>query len=522
MYIIKNALKNIARNKGRNLLIGVAAFITIACCVVALMINNTSASVIDNYKNRFGSQVSITPDMAKLRESAQANSTGTDTRARVSIPTITPSQYIKFGENEDDVLQSADYKASTNVNSTDLTAVDASKGGGTSMGMGRMFSGKGSATSEKSPSEETTAKQYYYKFVAGELDDFTNGTRSIKEGSMPENDNEVAISSDLADSSGKKVGDTITLTTTLQKQTDPEATPETKDITYSVKIAGIYDDATEEYPTDQAGEENALTNRRNEIISTFNTISSKLATDYQGITVSATYYLKNPDMLDKFTQDVKAKGLADTFTVSADTASYNRIIQPVESMKNISLIFALVVLIFGSLLIMLLCSISIRERKYEIGVLRAMGMKKNKVIAGIWAEMLVIMLICTVIGIGAGSVGAQPVSNMILKQQETTNTTSAQQGQGFSQGSEGAPGGATGSEGPGGAGGGARMSGPASVMGGLSQNNAQPLSSMDVSLDINTVLEILAIALLLSSCVAVIATVRIAKYEPIKILMERN
>jgi len=51
-------------------------------------------------------------------------------------------------------------------------------------------------------------------------------------------------------------------------------------------------------------------------------------------------------------------------------AGYQKVVGPVEGLKKISLTFMIIVLIFGAMILMLLSSIAIRERKYEIGVLR--------------------------------------------------------------------------------------------------------------------------------------------------------
>lgn len=57
--------------------------------------------------------------------------------------------------------------------------------------------------------------------------------------------------------------------------------------------------------------------------------------------------------------------------------SYNQIVGPVEGLSSVSSTFLIIVLIFGGISIAVISSIAIRERKYEIGVLRAMGMKNQ-------------------------------------------------------------------------------------------------------------------------------------------------
>lgn len=244
--------------------------------------------------------------------------------------------------------------------------------------------------------------------------------------------------------------------------------------------------------------ENAFNNRRNEILTNFETVIKPMAEDYNGIDVSATYYLKSPDQLEAFAAELYGKGLNPIFDVTTDESSYEKIVGPVEGLKSISLAFVIIVLVFGGIIIALLSSIAVRERKYEIGVLRAMGLKKRKVTFGLWMEMLMITCLCLVIGITVGSLVAQPVTDVMLDSQiaaaeEAQNQNNRPQGVMIS-GRGGAPG----------------------------QSDAKPLSDIDVSLDFKTFMEIIAIAVLLSSGAVFIATRKITKYEPIKILMERD
>jgi putative ABC transport system permease protein len=50
----------------------------------------------------------------------------------------------------------------------------------------------------------------------------------------------------------------------------------------------------------------------------------------------------------------------------------------------------------------------------------------------------------------------------------------------------------------------------------------EPLSNLNVLLNGNTIMQLVIISLLLSSLSGIISTAKITKYEPIKILMERD
>ena len=75
------------------------------------------------------------------------------------------------------------------------------------------------------------------------------------------------------------------------------------------------------------------------------------------------------------------------------------------------------ILSVGCLVLILLSMLGVRERKYEIGVLRAMGMPKGKVAFGLICESVCVMALCLCIGFGVGSVIAQPISDAIMEEQ---------------------------------------------------------------------------------------------------------
>jgi putative ABC transport system permease protein len=203
--------------------------------------------------------------------------------------------------------------------------------------------------------------------------------------------------------------------------------------------------------------------------------------------VDAVYYLKQPDMLPAFEAEVRNKGLPDGYAVRSDESAFESIAAPVESLNRLSLTFLIIVLVLGAVIMILLSAIAIRERKYEIGVLRAMGMKKNKVALGLWAEIIVVTCICFALGMCVGSALSQPISDAMM----------AGQSQSLSSGST-------------------------TLADRLSSEDTEKQESIAVSVTAVTALEILAVSLLLASIAGTISVRRITKYEPIKILMERT
>lgn len=480
MYLLQNAYRNVLRNRSRNLLIGTIILAVIVTSVIALMISNTSSGIIDDYKGRFGSEVRLQPNLEKVRAEAMANSQ--DGRVRITIPSIPADQYMAFGESE--YLQGSVYTARTGVNSDATTAVDAELGGGS----GNLMMGGPGMTDSNPP------MQFMMNLLGNGFAEFEAGTRQLADGKMPTGLNEALISTDLAEANGLRIGDKLSLYGELTNM--PEGAR--ADIAYELTVVGTYYDGTDEYA--EGAMRNAFTNRRNEILTSYETVIQQIRPDLNGIRIEATYYLQEPGLLDAFAAEVYGKGLAETFDVTTDEASYNTIVGPVEGLRGIAVTFMIVVLIFGGIIIVLLSSIAIRERKYEIGVLRAMGLKKTKVAFGLWAEALMLTCLCLAIGLGVGKLAAQPITNALLADQIKAAAAATAQGQAGGMGMM-------------------MMMRPPALSATV---DAEPLSRLDIALGLDTMLQIVGIALLLASLAGLIAGSRITKYEPIKILMERN
>lgn len=203
--------------------------------------------------------------------------------------------------------------------------------------------------------------------------------------------------------------------------------------------------------------------------------------------VDAVYYLKQPDMLPAFESELRNKGMPDNYAVKTDELMFESIAGPVESLKDFSLTFLFIVLILGAVIMILLSVIAIRERKYEIGVLRAMGMKKKKVALGLWAEIIAITCICFILGMCVGTMVSQPVSDAIMTGQAQSSVT-----------------------------------GSTSLADRLSKTDTIQPDKIAIAVNAVTALEIFGVAILLASTAGIISVSRITKCEPIKILMERN
>ena len=465
MYILSNAMKNLVRNKGRNILIAAIMLAIVISTVVTLTINNAAAKVIDEIRLDIGSLVEVRQDFIEMKQSGL----GREDASYISI-----ESFLSFAES--DYLSQAIYAADMYAWSDTFRAVD------------DYADNPGETTRINDNGEEVVVETC--KLVTTSepsiLADF--GTyREITDGVMWKNLNECIISEALANMNNFSVGDVIELSGSYAA-----------DKRYALTITGIYSDMTEDYTNwFLAMNGRFADNRRNEIITSFDTLLAAGWETNAGLDMKTEFYLKNPDDILEFEQEVRSKGLPVTYNVSINQAAFDKVSGPLSSMKNATMTFMTVILILGVIVLALISFIAVRERKYEVGVLRAMGMEKGKIAFGIISEAMMIATLCLVIGLGTGSAMAQPIADGILER----NVAAAE----------------------------AENTGANKVLfaGGQMQTDDYaagfvPESEIQVNLGMDIIARIIMLTLGLAAMSGVIGVIVITQYEPLKILRERN
>ena len=83
---------------------------------------------------------------------------------------------------------------------------------------------------------------------------------------------------------------------------------------------------------------------------------------------------------------------------------------PLDNLAKFALTLLIVVLAVGAVVLNLF---NICERKYEVGVLTAIGVKKVKVAAQFAIELLIVTMCGIALGVAGGAVASVPVSNQL-------------------------------------------------------------------------------------------------------------
>ena len=214
-----------------------------------------------------------------------------------------------------------------------------------------------------------------------------------------------------------------------------------------------------------------------------------------------------------FCANVEKMGLdMETYTVtSADLNQYEKSVVPLESLSKFTMIFFLVVLVVGGCILVIFNMFTVRERKYEIGVLAAIGMKKGKVALQFLTEAFLVTLVAIVIGTGVGAVSSKPVGDYLLQEQvASVETTTQNTNQNFGGGFQG--------------GGNNRFQGMGN-MGGANRPGAaedvEYLDSLNATTDFTVLMSLMGISILLTLIASGAGMISVLRYEPLKILSER-
>jgi putative ABC transport system permease protein len=120
--------------------------------------------------------------------------------------------------------------------------------------------------------------------------------------------------------------------------------------------------------------------------------------------------------------------LGSSADVTSEITQANNALQPLDSVKNISLYSLVGAVIAGAIIILLTMIMIVRERKREIGAFKAIGFSNLRIMVQFMSEALTFTVLGAVIGVAVGIVGADPVTNTLVNNSTASNNTPLQSG----------------------------------------------------------------------------------------------
>lgn len=531
MYIVKNALRNIFRSKGRNVLIGIIVLVIATSSCVALSIKESAAKAEEEGLSNLKITGQITVDRSAMVDKAQSG--GGDMKSMMSeTSSLTLDELEKYAASSYVSYFYYTLTSSVNAYNDSISPVDtnssstsssSSSSSSTTQNDNKQPNGS-QGNGQNIPQGMGTQGDFSIVGYSSEtaMTDFISGVCQITDGSLVDlsaSDNTCIITDELAALNNLAVGDTIMV-----------ENPNKTDEIYTLTISGIYSNS--ESSSEQSGMRfSTSSDPANQIIVSTGTMSSIISNSESVATtstdstsgttsttalrnqVSGTYVFADNDALESFKTDVQNMGLSDTYTVtSSDVTSYEQSIQPLKNLSKFAGVFLLIVLLIGGIILIVLNIFNVHERKYEVGVLTAIGMKKWKVACQYIMELFTVTLASIIIGTAVGSIVSVPVANALLASQVSSQQSQSQQvAQNFGRGQQGTDNQPNNSNQPGG-----------SFIGNAKGNVVSYISNINASTDIVVVLELFLIGILLTVLSSSAAIVSILRYEPLKILTSRT
>jgi len=471
MYILKNAITSIKRNKGRNLLIGLIIMLIASAVTVTLAINNTADSLIKAYKDKYQVEASITfnrENMMKDFNPSDRENSKSDIKDKFSLASsLTETDIKNYADSK--YVKSYYYTLSVKINSNDLEKAEISSN---------------NDMSEKRKDEDDSSSFYIKGYSSYDaMSEFISGSYKITDGEIftDFDSNNCLINSEFATINNLKVGDTITFVDDSNNN-------------YQLVISAIFEEASSD------DNKSMFSNSANTIITSSNFINKMSTVNSElKVSVNPTFILTSKDVVDKFSSELTSKGLDENLMVTTNLETIDASVSTISNVKTFAVTFLVITLIIGAAVLLIINMINIRERKYEIGVLRTIGMKKSKVCLQFILELLIVVLASLLLGAGIGSFVSAPISNKLLENEiavsknENNNTL-----ENFGKNDKFND---------------SKFNGVA---------NVEAFDSIDATVDVKVLLELLAIGLSLTLISSISATVNIQKFSPLTILKERS
>lgn len=466
IYFLKRAWLYVKRKWGKALTVGIILFVVATLVLTGLLIKSASQSTFEIARNKLGATVTYTSDLSSVMNNSQNG--GSPTSKGTGAGFTMPEDYTSITTKEVELIaaNSKYVKSYTIAASLAGEAVDFS-----------YYNPSGDTEDNTTETEDTNVpvriqSSANINIVGVDTEtketSFNSDDSTIVDGRYFTDDeiinaaNVIMIEQTIADLNSIAVGDSITIEKVEQKwlmgQSDSEDTTDAVQITY--EVVGIYKTSN---PTDltTSGFMGTYNLTENTMYAPYTTV---LGADLAGLTgdelttaqenieengyevKNVTFNLSNPTDTVSFIGEVESMDGIDTTyrALNANDAAYEQMVGPIENVASTSTVLVVVVVTAGAFIIGLLSMLSIKDRKYELGVLLSLGESRVKIVAQLISEMLIVAVLSFGLATVVSNFTAQVTTNFLLNQEiSASETDSTQTGtiglEGFGGGNMGRP-----------------------------------------------------------------------------------
>lgn len=491
MNFLKRAMLSMSKKKIKSLILFVVLLIIANMVLVGLSIQTATKKSTELAREKLGSDVTLKINEQKFMEQRR-NNKEEESSSRPSLTTdiadtlkdnehVTQYNYISSGFG----LAQNFENVKSEESSDDTTSEEGEE---KPKGMFKM-AGTNVTTMPEVSFSGTIATNL--------LSDFKNGDSKITEGRGITKDdagkNVAVIEKNLAKENSLKVGSKIQIATVDENTT------------LELEVVGIYEANSDESTNDNRNMD--FLNPYNKIYMPYDVVSKVSTgdnTNSKNIT-SAVYFMDNADNIESFKEYAKNKKIdLETYTLDANDQLYTQMVGPIENVGSFSKTLVATVSIAGAMILVLIIALSLKDRKYEIGVLLSLGESKLKVISQLVVEVLLVASIAFATSAFTGNLAANKIGYSLLANEiKVTESSSIQENQNF------------GGRGP-------MQGGGPRGMNNSAIKNADVVKDMDVSVTSKDLEKLAGIGLLIVIASAAIPTISVLRFSPKTILSKRE
>jgi putative ABC transport system permease protein len=388
MSPISRGIRNAFRNGVRTASIIIILGLSIGLCLTMLVANKAVSDKIASVKSSIGTTITISP--AGFNPGSQANNALT-TSELAKVKSI--SHVTQLAETVTDRLSTTGSthpsfggRSDSSSSTTSLTSpvkLNASGNGG-----GRVFVNGGSGSL---PTNFSLPISFLGTNQPTSLDGSSLSLTSGKAIDGTADTNDVLVSSSMASKNGLKVGSTFT----AYNQT--------------LTVAGIFKSS------DQGNAGTVI----------LSLPAEQRLSGQSGSVTSATATVDSLDNLSGATTAIKS-ALGSSADVVSSQEQADNTVAPLNSVKTVSFFSLIGAVVAGAVIILLSMIMVVRERKREIGVVKAIGGSNLRIMSEFMVEALTLTVAGAIIGLVVGVVAGQPVTNTLVSNSTTSTTTSTQ------------------------------------------------------------------------------------------------
>lgn len=390
MNPVSRGIRNAFRNGVRTISIVIILGLSIGLSLTMLVANKAVGNKIASVKSSIGNTVSISP--AGFSPGSEANNALTTdelnkVKSLAHVSALAETLTDRLSTTGSDTSSMPPGKASGSGSTTSLTSsikLNSDGNGGLSGGGHFFISGGGSL-----PANFSLPVSF---LGTNDSSHVNNSAVTIKSGKTingSKDTNDALVSTDMASKNNLKVGSTFTAYDT------------------AMTVAGIFDSGT------QGGNDTVV-------------LSLPALQRLSGQSGTVTNAVATVDSLDNLSSATSA--IKNTLGSNADVVSAqdqaDDTVKPLNSVKTVSLFSLIGSVVAGAVIILLVMIMVVRERKREIGVVKAIGGSNLRIMGEFMVEALTLTVAGAVIGLIIGFTAGQPVTNKLVDSSASSNNAS--------------------------------------------------------------------------------------------------